>query len=129
MLQDVMEGKKVWGRPTKYEPKYCQMAIDYMSQGKSLVGFAASINVVTSTIYEWEKNYPEFSEAIKVARQKCQEWWENAGQTGLFMGKEEGSFSQSAWIFNMKARFGYRDKVEHEVAISEIKISKEDEQL
>ena len=114
MIQNVMQEKKVWGRPTKYDPKYCDMIVEFMSKGKSLIGFAASIDVVVSTLYEWEKKQPDFSDAIKVARQKSQLWWEENGQVGLFMGKEDGSFSQSAWIFNMKARFGYRDKVEVE---------------
>lgn len=124
MIQSDMSEQKVWGRPTKYDPKYCQMIIDFMSKGKSLTAFAGEINVVVSTVYEWEKKYPDFSEATKVARQKCQKWWEDQGQIGLFMGKEDGSFSQSAWIFNMKARFGYRDKVEVEQKVEgSIKLS------
>ena len=101
-------------RPTKYKPEYCQGIIDFMSEGKSLVAFAAQIEVNPDTVYEWEKVHDEFSEAIKVARAKCQAWWEREGQRGLFMGKGE-SFSASAWIFNMKARFGYRDKQEVDV--------------
>lgn len=121
MIQDVMEDKDTGtrGRPTKYDPKYCQQIIDYMSDGSSLTAFAADINVVKSTVYEWIKNVPEFKEASDIARQKCQAWWEKQGQVGLFMGKEDGSFSQSTWIFNMKARFGYRDKVEVEQKVDQ----------
>lgn len=114
MIQDAMSEKKVWGRPTKYDPKYCDEIVEFMSDGSSLTGFAAHIMVTRETVYEWERKHPDFSDAIKVARQKSQEWWEKAGKSGLFMGKEDGTFSQSAWIFNMKARFGYRDKVEVE---------------
>jgi len=111
MIQDVMQGP---GRPTKYDPKYCQEIIDFMSRGDSLTAFAGEIQVSRETIYEWERTYPEFSDAINTARYKCQAWWETQGKIGLFMGKEDGTFSQSTWIFNMKARFGYRDKVEVE---------------
>ena len=114
MIQDVMNEKRAWGRPPKYDPKYCQMIVDFMSQGKSLTAFAGEIMVAKNTVYEWAKKYPEFQDATNIARQKCQQWWENQGQIGLFMGKEDGTFSQSSWIFNMKARFGYRDKVEVE---------------
>ena len=128
MMQTAME-KKVWGRPSKYDPKYCDMIVDFMRKGKSLVGFAGTIGVHVDTLYEWEKVHADFSEAIKQARALCQLWWEDQGQVGLFMGKEDGSFSQSAWIFNMKARFGYRDKQEVDLNVSEIKITKEDEDL
>jgi len=129
MMANDMSEKHQRGRPPKYDPKYCQMVIDHMKDGSSLTSFAAEIEVAKNTVYEWAKKYPDFQDAINIARQKCQAWWERAGKSGLFMGKDEGTFSQSAWIFNMKARFGYRDKVEHSVEISEIKITKEDEEL
>ena len=117
------------GRPDKYKPEYCKKIVEFMSDGSSLTAFAAEIEVSKNTVYEWAKKYPDFQDAINVARQKCQAWWEKQGRTGLFMGIKDGTFSQSVWIFNMKARFGYRDKVEHTVDISEIKITKEDEEL
>jgi len=102
------------GRPTKYDPKYCDEIIEFMKDGRSIVAFAAHIEVADVTLYEWKKVHPEFSRAIKVAMAKCQSWWEDQGRMGLHTGRGEG-FSQSAWIFNMKARFGYRDKQELDV--------------
>lgn len=119
-----MDDKNKVGRPTKYDPKYCQEIIDFMSTGKSLTAFAGEIEINKATLYDWEKVHPDFHDAINIARQKCQAKWESLGFDGLFMGKEDGSFSQSTWIFNMKARFGYRDKIEvdHEHK-GEIKLS------
>lgn len=58
------------GAPTKYKPEYCQAAQDFMGQGYSLTAFAGSIDVCKDTVYEWEKTIPEFSDAIKRARDK-----------------------------------------------------------
>lgn len=102
------------GRPTKYKKEYCEQIKEFMSKGESLTAFAAEIEVVKDTLYEWEKVHPEFSDAIKIARQKCQRWWETQSRMGLHTGRGEG-FSQAQWIFNMKARFGYRDKQEIDV--------------
>lgn len=116
------------GRPTKYDPKYCEMIIDFMSTGQSLIAFADEIGVVDSTLYGWAEKHPDFMRAKKRALHACQRWWEDQARLGLFTDKEQ-KFSAPTWIFNMKARFGYRDKVEHDVNISEIKITKEDEGL
>lgn len=58
------------GRPTKYDPKYCDMIIETMSTGLSMTAFAGEIGVARSTINEWIANYPEFSEATRVAKAK-----------------------------------------------------------
>ena len=63
-----MTTKNKGGRPTKYDPKYCEMIIEHMSDGASMTSFAAEIGVARSTINEWGEKNPEFSEAINVAR-------------------------------------------------------------
>lgn len=58
------------GRPTAYDPKFADRAVEFMSLGYSLTAFAGEIGVCRDTVYEWEKNHSEFSDAIKVARSK-----------------------------------------------------------
>lgn len=41
-----------------------------MATGLSLTAFAGEIGVARSTINEWIDNYPEFSEAVRVAKAK-----------------------------------------------------------
>jgi len=108
------------GRPTKYKEEYCQQIVDFMSDGASIVAFAAEIGVNDSTIYEWASVHPEFSRAKKLAMSKSQAWWEFQGRRGMFTGNDT-KFSASTWIFNMKARFGYRD-VQH--VETDIKVEK-----
>lgn len=53
------------GRPTKYDPSYCQAVIDAGKQGFSLTAFAGQIGVCRDTISEWMKVHEDFSLAVK----------------------------------------------------------------
>lgn len=55
------------GRPTLYDPKYCEMLIAHCEQGLSFETFAGVLRVNPDTLYEWVKKHSEFSEAKKIA--------------------------------------------------------------
>jgi transposase-like protein len=66
------------GRPTKYDPAYCDEAIEIMGrQGKSVVQFARHLEVSRMTIYQWAKDYPEFSDTLTHARDWSEAFWED----------------------------------------------------
>ncbi len=100
------------GRPTKYKPEYCDMIIDLGKQGKSLKQIASSFDVHIDSLYEWQKVYPEFSEAITRAKQEAQVWWEDMGQAGLTMNV----FNSSLWAKQVSCRFpaDYREVTRQE---------------
>ena len=68
------------GRPTKYDPAYCEGVVEHLAEGASLTSFAAEIGVARSTINEWMAQHPEFSEACARAKAKCAAWWEKANR-------------------------------------------------
>lgn len=55
------------GRPTKYDPSYCDAVIADGQLGFSLTAFAGGIGVDRSTISEWRKVHPDFDAACKSA--------------------------------------------------------------
>jgi len=58
------------GRPTKYNPKFHpKMGKLAAATGKSDEEIAKELEITTSTLYLWKNKYPEFSEAIKVAKE------------------------------------------------------------
>jgi hypothetical protein len=59
------KSKNPGGRPTKYQPEYCEAIVEFMGQGYSKTAFAGSIGVSRDTLLEWAKGYPEFSGAVK----------------------------------------------------------------
>jgi hypothetical protein len=98
----VTNGKHPGGRPTKYDPVYCERVIELGEQGASVVEMAYSIRVARSTLEEaWPASYPEFSEALTRAREASQVWWEIAGRVGMTSDK----FNASVWSRSMAARF------------------------
>ena len=111
------------GRPTKYKPEMCQKAIDFMTQGYSKEATAAHLDISEDSLYEYIKKHPEFSEAIKEGSLKSRLWWEKLGMGGA-AGKLAG-FNATAWIFNMKNRHNWKDKIETDITSGGEKIKNE----
>jgi hypothetical protein len=107
------------GRPTKFEEEHCERIIDLMSQGYSIEACAGALGVHKDTIYEWIKVHPEFSDAKRIGESASRYFWEKLGIThvlnvssGNKFENESTSLNSTVWIFNMKNRFGWRDKIE-----------------
>lgn len=112
-----MEGsKRAGGCPTKYDPAYCDKVIELGKQGKSITQMACAIGVVKKTIYNWEKEHPEFLHALTRARQYAQGWWEDVGQNALY----EKYFQSSLWAKQVTCRFpdDYKEKKESDLNVN-----------
>lgn len=98
------------GRPTDYDPSYCDRVVEWGAQGKSLAWMAAELDCCKQTLHNWMAAHPEFLDAMMRARAKAQQWWEDAGQNNLLTP----TFNASAWSKSMAARFpdDWRDKNE-----------------
>ena len=99
------------GRPSKYKEDYCDQVIALGSDGKSRTQIARTLGVVRQTLTDWEASHPEFSDAMSIAEEYAQAWWEDQGQAGITMGKQFNGFVYS---FQMKNRFRkeYTEKVD-----------------
>ena len=53
------------GRPSKYDPKYCDLVLKIMGEGLSLTAFAGHIGVDRATIDNWRQEFPDFFLACK----------------------------------------------------------------
>ena len=84
-------------RPTDYKEEYINMVEDYLAENEdagaglklevklpTIEGFAVYIGVVKSTLYEWAKKNPEFSNAL--ARLKTEQYKRllNSGLSGKY---------------------------------------------
>ena len=121
--------KKEVGRPSKYDPKFCEEIVTFFNQEPyeqltrtitrkdgsvveeevrvatplpTLADYATKIGVHRDSIHEWSKNYPEFSDAIKRAKD-CQE---RILVTNGLMGLYNPSFA----IFTAKNVIGWKDR-------------------
>ena len=107
-----MEKRKP-GRPTKYKPEYCEKLVQHMADGYSFESFGGKVDVGRESLYRWEAKHQEFRDAKKRGSTKSQLHWEHMGRLGL--GSK--TFNATVWIFNMKNRFGWRDRTEQEVNV------------
>lgn len=90
------------GRPSLYDPKYCNEVIAMGKQGYSVVEMAAEIGVARNTLEtNWPAAHPEFLEAFTHAMQCSQAWWERTGRVGMV----ENNISAPIWSRSMAARF------------------------
>ena len=89
------------GRPTKFQPEYCEQAAKLARLGATDLEIADFFGVAESTIYLWKNVHPEFSEAIKRSKDEV----DNLVEQSLYrraMGythPEEKVFHQNGEIF------------------------------
>lgn len=144
-----MKKSKKVGRPSGYDPKYCQDILDYFgvdpyktkttiknhkgdeqeievppyaTDFPTLAGFAISIGVHRDTLHEWAKTHVEFSDAYKKAKDFQERF--------LVINGLKGLINTPFAIFTAKNVLGWRDKQpgESDVTINNFQ-SKTDEDL
>lgn len=91
------------GGQTKYKPEYCQLVVDMGNEGKAVSQIAAIIGVRRSTLYNWQKQYPEFAEACEMHKELSEAWWAELGRQ-ISLGNIKSP--PVSYIYNMKVRFG-----------------------
>lgn len=119
------------GRPSKYDPKYCQELEDFFDidpyrevtdvytykdgTTKETVkllpndmpfirDFAKKIGVNSDTLYEWAKHHPEFSDSLKAVKQLQEKI--------LVINGLNGCYNSTFAIFTAKNVIGWRDQTQ-----------------
>ena len=70
--------KHAGGRPTLYRREMCDRLIEAMAEGLTAEAAAARIGISARSLFKWQKQHPEFLQAIQEGRQRSQLWWESA---------------------------------------------------
>jgi hypothetical protein len=86
------------GRPSLYDPAYCEGIVEHCATGASITSYAAEIGVCRDTISEWGSEHPEFSAAVKVAKAKAAAWYDKTARK--IAGGESGN--ATLCIFGLK---------------------------
>ena len=111
------------GRPTTYDPAYCEKVIELGREGKSPAQIAGTLDIPRTTLLSWADAHQEFSTALTRAKELEQMWWEDKAQEALFADK----FQAPVWKKSMEARFrgDYTERRETELSGS-VAVSHED---
>ena len=98
------------GRPSKYNPAILSIVLKSMSEGMSKSEICLLLyeknGVAPSTVWSWEKKFPEFQNAIKNGRTLEQGWWERIGRANI----TNPTFNTGLYVVQMANRFGWRRK-------------------
>ena len=76
------EGIRI-GRPLTYSPELCDRAVMLGKRGFTFSEIAEAFNISRETLYEWQRVWPEFSDALTRARTAMQAWYERHGRKNL----------------------------------------------
>ena len=90
------------GRPSKYDPAFCDKIMEVAEYGGSVVEMAEACDVVQTTLESWADAHPEFLDALTRAKQKSRTWFEKAGRDGMYLGKQ---FNAQVWTRKMMSRY------------------------
>ena len=106
--------KRPVGRPRTtlddLSPDWKGIVLACGQEGQSAVTIRCKLGIGESAWETLLEDYDEFRRTVKEAKSLCEHWWEERGRE-MAMGSEGNA---TVWIFNMKNRFGWRDKTEHE---------------
>lgn len=106
------------GRPSKYDPSYCDKVIELGKLGKSFEQMASMIGVGITSFKRWRDEHEEFRTALEDAQGFAQTWWEDMGQSYLVESKDTEKLNTGLWSRSMAARFpnNYSDRVKQEIS-------------
>ena len=109
--------KRPVGRPSLYDPAYCEQVIELGKIGKSTEAIGAILGVGTKTLYNWRDENPEFLRALELAKEFELHWWEDIAQTHMIENRESDKINASIWSRSMAARFPkkYRESTKTEI--------------
>ena len=109
----MVETKRPEGRPSKYDPAYCDAIIDHMAEGWSAASFAASIRVSRSVLNAWADQHPEFLQALQIAKASCAAWWEKQGRSVAESGGAPGQSTMITFGLKNMGKDDWSDSVKH----------------
>jgi transposase len=115
-MTDTTEKRPV-GRPSLYDPSFCDEVVALGRVGKSVEQIAAILNVSLRTMYSWRDAHEEFLHALDDAKTYEQAWWEEQAAAYMVENKESDRLNASLWSRSMAARFPkkYRESTKTEI--------------
>jgi hypothetical protein len=88
--------------------------LDAAQEGASDVELRCLIGVASTAWYTLVDDDIDFCKTVKECKELCAAWWERRGRE-MAIGADGNA---TVWIFNMKNRFGWRDKQEIEQTVT-----------
>ena len=88
------------GRPSTYQPEFCEQIIAMGEAGYGVAEMACEFSVHRATLYDWAKCHADFSTAFARARESSEAYWVRYGNANL----TNKQFQGNTYIKMMQAR-------------------------
>ena len=103
--------KNKGGRPSKYKDTYPDELCEHMKGGLSFESFGGKVGLAETTLHKWKNPksgffHKKFLQSYKKGLTASMLHWEEMGHDMVLAGQGNAT----VWIFNMKNRFGWKDK-------------------
>jgi len=96
---------KFLGRPTKYDPAYCERVIELGKQGKSRWQIASELGITPTNLANWEIAHEDFQRALSIARLDALAYWEEMAHLHMIETPGGPKLNTGLWSRSMAARF------------------------
>lgn len=109
--------KRPVGRPSLYDPAYCEKVIELGKLGKSIEQIASNLGLSVRVLHKWKDEHEEFMQAMEEAKQHEQAWWEEMAQGYMVEEYQGNRLNATLWSRSMAARFPkkYRESTKTEI--------------
>ena len=123
---------------TKKRPRKANKAVDVLPfdvnliksipgmfvNGESMSEVLCDLGWHHNTVRAWRKKYKELDRAFELGEQYAEAWWSRLGRAGA-VGKVK--INPAVWIFNMKNRFAWTDRLEAtgQIQTADLKLSRD----
>lgn len=104
------------GRPTDYQPEFCELVMQMGREGYSKAEMAAGLWTSRVTLDAWAKLHPDFLYALNMAQEFSLSWWEKTGRENIDKGNK---VQAGLYRVAMSGRFPkehYRERVDVDVS-------------
>lgn len=108
---------KFLGRPTRYDPAFCEQVIALGALGKSRTQISAELDIHPRLLAHWEEAHEDFRHALELSRVKSMAHWEMLAATHMIEIPGGPKVNTGLWSRSMAARFPehYRENSKVEV--------------
>lgn len=111
------ETKNPVGRPTKYDPSYCERVIQLGADGNSKEAIAVELGITWKTLNNWADEHPAFLLALEEAKNREMVWFEKLAKSHMIESPGGNRLNTALWGRSVAARFPnkYRENNKLEV--------------
>lgn len=106
------------GRPSKYDPSYCDKVVEWGKMGYSREMIAAELDVSWTTLLGWTETNPDFQAALEKAKILEMAFFEKMALNHMIEKPQGDRLNSALWSRSMAARFPTKYRENNKVELT-----------